>query len=547
MKKQNEDSNPKQKIEPPVNSDESQAKKVQETEKPPVKIQTNEEVKPAQDNKSEPKNQTPVVEKKEENKESSPKPAIDMGKLGMLAGLMNKPKEGTSEEKVKETVVEPKQENKEPENKKVEEPTEPKKENAGSNLALLQGLASAMKKKSEEPKSEKEVKQNNQNEDKNEKYENKSEDSSSSSNSSDDSNGEAGRIEINNVMGANQQFEEDKKWVENKTKEMSHIEKDKEIRGFFETPRSLFVNFTNIKTREKMFFSSILSERLLKNIDDEDFLKNLINTYRCPKKPKFNRPKKEFTRMGLSSLPRMEANLELFGNFYMQLIEILPNSLDTPFDIDDTRAKPMAFEIKKKLKKKFNEAKNIYRVLDNEFGTDFLELTKWQCDMKDYMNFHDLLPRFFRLYKEFIPDYGDQNKPFVKFTVDRFKEMLLNWKLDMKELFTHMEYINFILLFTRMIFFEMNLDDDPMSLIPMTKVFMNFYNIINFTISSIFLLKKKMFENYQKLLLHITSVEQFYNLGNVPDPDFEFNYRKKEVSRVGILFAMVSLFLFNWF
>lgn len=383
------------------------------------------------------------------------------------------------------------------------------------------------------------------------KSESSSAKNSGESSSSTDSNksGESdapGQIRMDVVKSANEQYKENKKWADDKLNDLLAIEKDKELKAYFSEKKGLFPNFNDLSERETMFYSMLITERMMLNIEDFDYTKNMIDAYRCPNNPVFKRSKKDFPKMGLESLPEMEKTLSKFGDFYMQLVDILPKSLDSPFDVEEGRAKGLSFEIDKKLRKKSGEAKILFRSLDQEFGEDYIEMSKWQCDMKDFMNFHELLPRFFRLYKVFSPDVGNLEKPFVKFSVQRFRDMNTNWKTNMRVVFRSMEFINLIILYTKMLFYQVNSTDDPTTLIPMVKLFMNFYNIINFTLSNVYLLKKKMFTSFKKLKKHIYSVEKYYNLGNVPDPEISQDYEGGAGRWAMSGWVLLSALLLSW-
>lgn len=376
---------------------------------------------------------------------------------------------------------------------------------------------------------------------------NNSGDSSSSSESNHSGNSNApGQIRMDVVKSANEQYLEDKKWADKKMNDLLAIEKDKELKAYFGDKKGLFPNFNDMSERDTMFYSMLITERMMLNIEDFDYTKNMIDSYRCPNNPVFKRSKKDFPKMGLESLPEMEKTLSKFGDFYMQLVDILPKSLDSPFEVEEGRAKGLSFEIDKKLRKKSGEAKILFRSLDQEFGEDYNEMIKWQCDMKDFMNFHELLPRFFRLYKVFSPDVGNIEKPFVKFSVQRFRDMNTTWKNDMKVVFHSMEFINLVILYTKMLFYQVKTTEDPTTLIPMVKLFMNFYNIINFTLSNVYLLKKRMFTNFKKLKKHIYSVEKYYNLGNVPDPEISQDYEGGAGRWAVSGWVLLSALLLSW-
>ena len=318
------------------------------------------------------------------------------------------------------------------------------------------------------------------------------------------------------------------------------------VKDYFRSPASKFMNYTETPFKERMKVFRSVFYMLKQNIYNIDYIKDIIYTSECPKKPKFTREVDELGKITMDTVVSMEEGLEIFSEFYLGLMGEMPDALHKQANINLLEKTMISNDLLKKVKKRIVAAKEMFRNMDLHYGEVFSDLTLMQCDMKDMMSFYHLLPRFVFVYKEILPEIKAGDDAYVKYWIKKLKDFSFNWRIKMKGLYKNLHFINFFMVLSKMFFDFITIITDPLELLPIMDVYMNIYNMVIMSLSTIVDLRKNLIRDFKELKKYFDLIENNKNLVSMPFPVFnKFPTLFSSVSNFWIIPLILVFFLSN--
>lgn len=331
-------------------------------------------------------------------------------------------------------------------------------------------------------------------------------------------------------------------------KKMNKIDKEIFLTEYFQSEDSRYSNYNSMNLEKKMKLIWIAPELFKKNIEKIRYLKDKIYTYNCPVKPAFKRKPKDLGNISLNTIIELEEVMEIFSGLYSELLDLVPSELHMSMNMQLSEKKLLSEDVLKKFRKRSNLVRDVFSQIDMKYGHLSVDFSKMQCDLKDFMNFYMTLPRFISVYKKCEASFSDQSDAYMKFAVKRLRNLSYTWRKSMKSLFKNFHFINFFIVYTKMFFDLVLLVDDSLDILEPLDVFLNIYNLNNYTFSKISQKRKIMLEAFQELKEVFIMIENNKNLVSMPFPEFEKFpelFEKVSVSCTFVLLAMLSALFFR--
>ena len=322
------------------------------------------------------------------------------------------------------------------------------------------------------------------------------------------------------------------------------IDVDNFLVELFRTGKGLYINYSQLPEEERlraMYFSIM---NFNKNIWNISYLKRKIYVVQCPSDPQFKRPRAQLSTLTISTLKRMEEILELFSTFYLETIDTLPEILYSQNKMGASQKVLAGEEVIKKMRRKLKDANSLFTVLDEKYGALFVEISKVQCDIKDFMNFYNLLPRFLYVHKNLKHVFVENTDPYIKYVVKQLKNLSYRWKHQVNSLLKSIQFINFFVVFTKMVFEMVQLNKDATEILNPVRVFLNLYNMNNYTFAHINNIRREFLEDFEELKDIFRLIENQYGLNSMPFPVYE-DYPELFNSE-GVWLGWVWLAFFAW-
>ena len=333
---------------------------------------------------------------------------------------------------------------------------------------------------------------------------------------------------------------------------MTIIESDNFLSGFFRSNKGRFVNYEKIEEEERLKYMVVALNLFRQNMWSIDYIKRKIYVVQCPEVPDYKRSIDEMTDISMETITKLEEIMELFSIFYLEVVDQIPKKMHRAVDLTGSEKLLLGQDVFDKLKKKSQKANLLFDELNSNYGNVFLKMGNTECDVKDYMSFFHLLPRFLYVYKnlrEIFETYPDIHDPYIKYSVKMLKNMTYDWKLRMNSTFKSMQFINFFIIFTKMLFELVAVSKDPVEIIKPLEVFMDLYNMSNFTFAEISKRRKEFLEDYEKLKKMFILMENYRGLNSMPFPVFGKHvelFDSTHIFKIGmILWIMVGWLLIN--
>ena len=331
--------------------------------------------------------------------------------------------------------------------------------------------------------------------------------------------------------------------------EMTIIESDTFLSGFFRSNKGKFANYEKIEEAERLKYMVVAINLFRQNMWSIDFIKRKIYVVQCPEIPDYKASQEDMTDINMETITKLEEIMELFSIFYLEVVDLIPKKMHRAVELSASEKLLFGQEVYDKLKKKSQKANLLFEELNTNYGSVFLKMGNAQCDIKDYMNFFHLLPRFLYVYKnlrEIFETYPDIHDPYIKYSVKTFKNLTYDWKIRMNSTFKSMQFINFFIIFTKMLFELVAVSKDPVELIKPLEVFMDLYNMSNFTFSEISKRRKEFLEDYEKLKKLFNLMENYRGLNSMPFPVFGVHaelFESSILQKIGLTFWILILCL----
>lgn len=328
---------------------------------------------------------------------------------------------------------------------------------------------------------------------------------------------------------------------------MSIMECDTLLEEFFKSNKGKFINYNKIEEQERLKIMWVALNQLRQNIWSIDYIKRKIYAVQCPENPQFKRSIEEMSDISMDTIKKLEEIMELFSNFYLEVVEQLPDNMHKTVDLKVSEKLLLGEEVLKRLRKKSMDAKNLFTKLDKDYGNIFIHMNHTQCDVKDYMSFFNLLPRFLYVYKSLEEKFKESSDPYIKYATNLIKTLSFQWRERMNSMLKSMQFINFFITFSKMVFEMIQVSNDPLEILKPLEVFLNLYNMNNFTFAAISNLRKDFLDQYHQLRKVFHLLEKNFSLNSMPFPVFTEHPDLFESVSLLRFFPLSTLLIFFFF
>lgn len=328
---------------------------------------------------------------------------------------------------------------------------------------------------------------------------------------------------------------------------MSIMECDTLLDEFFKSNKGKFVNYNKIEEQERLKIMWVALSQLRQNIWSIDYIKRKIYAVQCPENPRFKRSIEDMSDISMETIKKLEEIMELFSNFYLEIVEQLPDNMHKTVDLKVSEKLLLGEEVLKRLRKKSMDAKTLFTKLDKDYGNIFINMNRTQCDVKDYMSFYNLLPRFLYVYKSLEDKFKELSDPYIKYATNLIKTLSFQWRERMNAMFKSMQFINFFIIFSKMVFEMVQVSNDPLEILKPLEVFLNLYNMNNHTFAAISNLRKEFLDQYHEVKKVFHLLEKNFSLNSMPFPVFDQHPDLFETAPSFGLHALLALLLVFWF
>jgi hypothetical protein len=328
---------------------------------------------------------------------------------------------------------------------------------------------------------------------------------------------------------------------------MSILECDNLLVEFFKSNKGKYVNYSKIEEKERLKIMYVALGQFRQNISTIDYIKRKIYVVQCPQNPRFKRSNEDMSDLSMDTIQKLEEIMELFSNFYLEIIDQLPDKMHKSVNLMVSEKLILGEEVMKRLRKKSVEAKELFLKLDNDYGSIFVNMNHAQCDVKDYMNFFNLLPRFLYVYRNLQSEFTTLKNPYIKYATNLIKNLSFDWREKMNAMFKSVQFINFFIIYTKMVFELVQVSNDPLEIIKPLEGFLNLYNMNNYTFAAISNLRKDFLSEYDDLKSVFYMLENNWGLNSMPFPVFDDHpelFESSSLVKVS-LFGVIMLWLFN--
>jgi len=328
---------------------------------------------------------------------------------------------------------------------------------------------------------------------------------------------------------------------------MSILECDNLLVEFFKSNKGKYVNYSKIEEKERLKIMYVALGQFRQNISTIDYIKRKIYVVQCPQNPRFKRSAEDMSDLSMDTIKKLEEIMELFSNFYLEIVDQLPEKMHKSVNLVVSEKLILGEEVLKRLRKKSTEAKELFTKLDKEYGDIFVKLNHTQCDVKDYMNFFNLLPRFLYVYRNLQEEFKKLENPYIKYASNLIKNLSFDWRERMNSMFKSVQFINFFIIYTKMVFELVQVTNDPLEIIKPLEGFLNLYNMNNYTFAAISNLRKDFLSEYDDLKSVFVLLENNWGLNTMPFPVFDDHpelFDSTQIFKISF-FGFILLWLFN--